>query len=390
MPLDPSIFLRGADIKAQQDAQLGNTIAGIAQNYTARKDKQDQMAAQGLDLDKLIDPILVKVKAGEQLTPQDIAVAKAWDMKNSTKISTDPTTGNFYRANAPLFGGGSGLDLASLSMPDGTIPGPTGGESSGSPIVPGGPVDLDFSELGGAPVMGADAFNQQYPKGDGSTPRPPSGFDLSSLQGMPQQPAPFVNEYDQLYNQALQEANGNPKLQQTIKADHLKDKMAFNDAQSKAASFADRMGASNPIIADPEKQKSGQSLIQRGLDKIPGGNFLVSDDYQQFSQAERDFINAQLRRESGAVISPEEFANAKLQYFPQPGDDDAVLKQKEQNRNSVLSGMQRSAGPAYKPTNVIPPKKEAKKSLPTKGKIVGGYVFTGGDPAQESSWKKVK
>lgn len=76
-------------------------------------------------------------------------------------------------------------------------------------------------------------------------------------------------------------------------------------------------------------------------------NFLKSSNRQELEQAERNFINAQLRRESGAVISDEEFANARKQYIPQPGDSTAVLSQKRQNRNRVLSALQVEAGGAF-------------------------------------------
>ena len=79
------------------------------------------------------------------------------------------------------------------------------------------------------------------------------------------------------------------------------------------------------------------------------GNSLISSDRQQFDQAERNFINAQLRRESGAVISPEEFAEARKQYIPQPGDDEGVLAQKAESRPIAIEAMQREGGPFYKP-----------------------------------------
>jgi hypothetical protein len=56
-----------------------------------------------------------------------------------------------------------------------------------------------------------------------------------------------------------------------------------------------------------------------------------------------------LRRESGAVIAENEFAQARQQYLPQPGDSPQVLAQKAANRANVLAGMTREAGPAYKP-----------------------------------------
>ena len=68
-------------------------------------------------------------------------------------------------------------------------------------------------------------------------------------------------------------------------------------------------------------------------------NILKTENRQKFEQAERNYINAVLRRESGAVISPEEFTNARLQYFPQPGDSAGVLTQKKQNRETTTSNL---------------------------------------------------
>ena len=87
----------------------------------------------------------------------------------------------------------------------------------------------------------------------------------------------------------------------------------------------------------------------KALEFVPGGNYFMSPEYRQFSQAKRDFINAALRRESGAVISPSEFDNADLQYFPQPGEDPATVAQKLRNRATVVQGLMRAAGPSYKP-----------------------------------------
>ena len=45
---------------------------------------------------------------------------------------------------------------------------------------------------------------------------------------------------------------------------------------------------------------------------------LKTDERQMFEQAERNFINAILRQESGAAIADSEFNNARKQYMPQP------------------------------------------------------------------------
>lgn len=121
----------------------------------------------------------------------------------------------------------------------------------------------------------------------------------------------------------------------------------FNEMQGKAAGFADRMTASEKIIGDLGAE--GTSWGQRARSAVPLiGNELVSEPYQKLDQARRDFINAQLRRESGAVISPEEFDNANKQYFPQPGDSAGTIAQKTNNRRIALEAMRRDAGRNYK------------------------------------------
>jgi len=128
----------------------------------------------------------------------------------------------------------------------------------------------------------------------------------------------------------------------------------FTEAQGKAATFADRLSAANGTLE--QTFEAGSDPVQKGLSLLPGvGNYLVSPATQQFMQAERDFINAQLRRESGAVISDAEFKEARQQYIPQPGDSKAVLEQKKAARERALKGMARDAGPSYQPPQDTPP-----------------------------------
>lgn len=125
------------------------------------------------------------------------------------------------------------------------------------------------------------------------------------------------------------------------------EKAEFTVSQATAAGFADRMTQSDAILSKPAVAKVMTDIVeQRG--SIPGvGNMIASPEYQQADQAQRDFINAILRRESGAVIADSEFANARRQYFPAVGDSDAVLRQKAANRKNAINGVSRSAGPAY-------------------------------------------
>ena len=116
----------------------------------------------------------------------------------------------------------------------------------------------------------------------------------------------------------------------------------LNDAQNTALGFAERTLQSNSIFDSIGSKFTGvKSYVGQMLP-----NFLKTDDRQKFEQAERNFINAVLRRESGAVISPEEFANAREQYFPRVGDGAEVLAQKAQNRETTIKGLYQSAGVA--------------------------------------------
>ena len=107
-----------------------------------------------------------------------------------------------------------------------------------------------------------------------------------------------------------------------------------------ASSIIDRL--EGPIMS----RGLGESLAERNLP-----NNLKSTEQQQLEQAERNFINATLRRESGAAIQESEFDSARLQYIPQFGDQPEVLEQKRENRRRFIEGMKIEAGPAWDISN---------------------------------------
>jgi hypothetical protein len=83
---------------------------------------------------------------------------------------------------------------------------------------------------------------------------------------------------------------------------------------------------------------------------------------QATDQARRNFVTAVLRKESGAAISPSEFANEAQKYFPQPGDTDSVIRQKQHARETAIKALEIQAGPG---ANFI-------KQMPTPKLDVGG------------------
>lgn len=114
-----------------------------------------------------------------------------------------------------------------------------------------------------------------------------------------------------------------------------------SDIQNTALGYAQRMSDANNVINEIGGQFTGIRSYISGNRFFP--NILKSDDRQRFEQAERNFINAVLRKESGAAISPSEFDSTAKQYFPQPGDSQAVMIQKTANRKRAIDVLARSS-----------------------------------------------
>ena len=152
---------------------------------------------------------------------------------------------------------------------------------------------------------------------------------------------------------------------------------AMTEGQAKANLFGQRMVGSNQILDDmAARGVSMPSQIKRGADAVPligtglgmiANKIAASPEQQQVEQAQRDFVNAVLRRESGAVISDGEFANAAQQYFPRPGDAPAVIDQKRRNRQRATELMLME----------VPDATRARSAIPQPAQPQGGDGYTG-------------
>lgn len=117
---------------------------------------------------------------------------------------------------------------------------------------------------------------------------------------------------------------------------------SMTEAQANANLFATRMEKADETLAKLDTQ--GTDFFAAIAAKAPGGNYLLTPEYQMFMQAKLDFLNAVLRKESGAVIGAEELAKGDQQYFPQPGDSPEVIAQKAQNRKTAIEGIKAASG----------------------------------------------
>lgn len=148
-----------------------------------------------------------------------------------------------------------------------------------------------------------------------------------------------IQQQDPLYQAKVREAQANAlaaeKALNTLSLAGTINGKPQTTAQATVQGYADRMLESDKIIGKIGSQFTGAaSYIGQA---VP--NIFKSSTRQQYEQAQRNFVNAVLRRESGAVISDEEFANAQQQYFPQPGDLPEVIAQKAANRNTVINNL---------------------------------------------------
>ena len=175
------------------------------------------------------------------------------------------------------------------------------------------------------------------------------------------------------------------------------------EGQAKALMFGARMAAADDVIGEQEKAgvyRPGniKTTAQGVAGSIPfiGGalksaaaaatNWTQSGGQQLTEQAQADFINAILRRESGAVISDQEFSRAQEQYFPEVGDSADRLRQKAANRKTAIAGLKSEFGEAMTPEfdRIV---SEARTNRKKPAASQGGAGGSWDEPANPNGWK---
>lgn len=151
----------------------------------------------------------------------------------------------------------------------------------------------------------------------------------------------------------------------------------LTEGQSKALLFGTRMQEAHKSLGALEQKGVLEPSAMRRYagDGVLGdiANARQSPAEQQVEQAQRDFLNAVLRKESGAAIGKEEFSNARKQYFPQVGDSPEVRAQKARNRDLAINGMLAEV-PDQKRSSITPGgQRQAMESSP---RATGSPVLT--------------
>jgi hypothetical protein len=142
----------------------------------------------------------------------------------------------------------------------------------------------------------------------------------------------------------------------------------LNESQGQAVGFGTRAKEASAILGKLEsegvkdigKTRAGigalvgmTPLIGEKLEQnvISGANVLPSylggpnEQQQATLQARKNFATAVLRKESGATIQPSEFADVTRIYFPEPGDDANIVRQKQRARDLAIKSLEVQAGP---------------------------------------------
>lgn len=276
--------------------------------------QEAQQKANYLDVDKLGEQALYKATLGQQLTPEETAAAKYASAKTGG-IQFDPITGNMIQK--PSIASNLGINF--------------GGADSTRP----------------ATSQGWQPLNN--PRNNAPQNFTPQNGDYTSTTG--EDP---VNPWDVEFETQMRNAEGNPKLQQSIQDAYAKAKISMTEAEAKNAGYADRFAQAEPILTDPSKMAAYSNFWQKAGDFInPFGAQLQSPEYKSYKQAQQNAATARLRQESGATISPTEFSTDAEQLYPQVGDTPEVLEQKRQNREAIKNSLMRAAGPAYKAPPMI-------------------------------------
>jgi hypothetical protein len=143
--------------------------------------------------------------------------------------------------------------------------------------------------------------------------------------------------------------------------------------EGKTALYADRAATAHADITKYENlnQQPGGTVGGLVQQNLPAGaaNVLVSPERGRAMDAQRAFVNALLRRESGAAINAGEFNSYAKEYFPQVGDTADQIEAKRKHRAEVIAGLARESGRGYRPSY----------QFDAQGNItLGKPTFTGG------------
>lgn len=121
---------------------------------------------------------------------------------------------------------------------------------------------------------------------------------------------------------------------------------ALTEAQSKDMVYSARAEGALPVLDQFDTSLASRTNV--GLDAVPYGlgREMQSEDYQLAQQAGNEFLQAILRKDTGAAITEQEQVLYGETYLPKPGDGEALIAQKRQARRRALEAIKAGLPPS--------------------------------------------
>lgn len=181
-------------------------------------------------------------------------------------------------------------------------------------------------------------------------------------QGQPKTPAKpsAVQEYEYAKEQGFpgtfQDWEASKKGGMSLQVDPATGAVTFQqggnikpmtEGQSKDTVFATRAQGSLPLIDEFGSALTGaEGLIGGTVGQLPVvGNYAKSEAFQKAEQAGKEFLQAILRKDTGAAITKEETAEYGSVYLPRPGDSPEFIEQKRASRLRALEAIKAGMPP---------------------------------------------
>ena len=314
--------------------------------------------------------------------PEDEIIAQIVARANQRSAAPDPMALSGGGGQDAMAGGG-GADMlgvpqrpipAEMTSPGMLPPDTTGGVVTGRPSrLPGITTQTDLRAASGitgtpfpqGPNSGAPAAMPAQPQGGYRLPQgrpmPEDEFDPNLIMEASAPEGMGMGMSFERQPRMRPEARGGdgPKTEaptrefrQDLRTGQGVADLGMNTTEGQVTGYALRAQEAAGILDQFEQE--GTNFWARAASVMPGNteNMLLSSDYQQYLNAEQNFLAAVLRRDTGAAITNEEFRLYRPMFFPQPGDSPETLAQKRRMREQALLGLRAGAGEGIA---VLPP-----------------------------------
>lgn len=323
------VMLERAMAAGSRSRNAWDVAGNLAQVWAANSEKKEAEAENASSLQEALAGLDPEYAAAAQLTGTREGAAQAFlsqagDRREATRRAEDAARRQeetLYQRGRDTVGDQQ-WQAEQERLAQGTIPAGYRRTAEGMEAIPGGPADAPAETFRQATPEQAAQYGasggQFGPDGRFYPINPPSGM---SVETMP---------------------DGTMRMIQGPGAG--KPGGALTEGQSKDAVFSTRARGALPTI-----DEFGEALtnpIAQGVSGLPGGNYMVGENFQRAQQAGNEFLQAILRKDTGAAITSQEVAEYGSVYLPRPGDSPATLQQKQQSRQRALAAIEAGMPPA--------------------------------------------